>query len=244
MYPAARLLDSIITEYNASTTFFMTWGWRYGGQFEIDGHSSPEFVDYFHMQDTMTSAYTQIADELSAVLSPAGNAFATALTWDSTLNLWQNDNYHPSLEGSYLAACVFYATLFDESPVGLPYTAGLSIEVATFLQEAAYETVTDIEREPVNIPLSFELYQNYPNPFNANTIIKYDLQNDAEVVLKIYDILGREVKTLVNGDQTSGSKSVVWDGKDNNGRGVSSGVYFYRIQADNTADCKRLVLLK
>jgi hypothetical protein len=244
MYPASRYLDSLIIENDGNTAFFLTWGWRYGGQFDIDGHESPVFEDYFEMQDTLTSAYTEIAAELDAVLVPAGVAWATAVTWDPELVLWAPDNYHPALNGSYLAACVFYATFFDSSPVGLEYTAGLDPAEALFLQQAAWSIMTGIEDQPAGIPSSFELKQNYPNPFNSSTVISYNLPEDAQVILKIYDILGREIKTLVNSYQNAGRQLIAWDGTDNTGQSVSSGVYFYRVQADDNFDIRKMVYIR
>jgi hypothetical protein len=77
----------------------------------------------------------------------------------------------------------------------------------------------------------FSLDQNYPNPFNPVTRIRYELPESMRIVLKIYDLRGRVVKTLVQGHQAAGSKTVVWDGRDNKGRPVGSGVYIYRILA-------------
>lgn len=239
MYPAARELDSLITFFNGTTTIFMNWGWRYGGQAEVDGHQSPVFEDYFHMQDSMTSACTEIAIELSAVLAPAGEAWRTAVTWDPALVLWNPDNYHPALNGSYLTACVFYATLYDESPVGLEYSGGLSDDEAFFLQQAAWETLTGIDDKYVQLPSAFELYQNYPNPFNPITIIEYALPEASRVTIEIYDLLGRKVETLHDGIQIPGEHSVTWQAD-----GFSTGVYFYKIQAGEYSEAKKMVLLK
>jgi len=109
MYPAARRLGSLITQHNESTAFFMTWGWKYGGQHTIGGYSSPLFVDYFHMQESVRVAYESIATELSATLCPVGMAWKRARTIDTLVDLWMSDNYHPTLKGSYLTACVFYS---------------------------------------------------------------------------------------------------------------------------------------
>ena len=239
MYPAARELDSLITFFNGTTTIFMNWGWRYGGQCEVNGHQSPLFEDYFHMQDSMTSACTEIAIELSAVLAPAGEAWRTAVTRDTTLVLWNPDNYHPALNGSYLTACVFYATFYDESPVGLEYSGGLSGDEALFLQQAAWETLTDIDDKYVQLPSSFKLYQNYPNPFNAQTTISFTLPKQQSVTLKIYDLLGREVETLVNEERQAGRHQIAWEAEDH-----SSGVYFYKLKAGKFVESKKMMLLK
>jgi sugar lactone lactonase YvrE len=88
-------------------------------------------------------------------------------------------------------------------------------------------------------PLKYSLSQNYPNPFNPETIINYQLPARNNVSLKVYDLLGREVAELVNGEKSAGVYSVKF-----NGRNLSSGVYFYRIQAGNFSETKKLLLLK
>ena len=95
-----------------------------------------------------------------------------------------------------------------------------------------------------SIPERFELHQNYPNPFNPSTSIRFDIRNAGPVILKVYDMLGKEIATLVNEVLTPGSKQVTWDGRDNDGITVTSGVYFYRITADGFTDSKRMVLIK
>jgi hypothetical protein len=239
MYYSARLLDSLITLHGSRTALYMTWGYRNGGRQTINGHSSPDFVDYFQMQDSVTSSYTMLAERLSAVLVPAGNAWAAARTIDTTLNLWQNDNYHPTLVGSYLAACVFYATFFNESPVGLTYTAGLDSGQAAFLQSMAEQATTVIAEGPAGMPSSFELPQNYPNPFNAQTKIAYTLTQRSEVSIDIFDILGCKIAQLSEGSQGTGNHEITWDAA-----GFSSGIYFYRLTAGDFRQTRRMLLLK
>lgn len=89
------------------------------------------------------------------------------------------------------------------------------------------------------IPKEFALSQNYPNPFNPRTTIKYDLPKDSRVSLKLFNILGQEVVTLVNEEQKAGFKSTQW-----NATSVASGVYFYRLQAGDFVQTKKLMLLK
>ncbi len=101
-----------------------------------------------------------------------------------------------------------------------------------------------IDDQPNQLPTEFALYQNFPNPFNPSTTIKYDLKENANVVLKVYNVLGQEVRTLVNAKQTAGFQKVVWDGRDNNGVPVASGVYIYRIQANDFIRTMKMVLLK
>ncbi len=94
------------------------------------------------------------------------------------------------------------------------------------------------------IPGSFKLYQNYPNPFNPETQIKYAVPKNAKVSLKIYDLLGREITTLVNEVKAPGVYSVKWNGKNSSGSKVASGIYFYRLKADNFIQVKKMLLLK
>ena len=93
-------------------------------------------------------------------------------------------------------------------------------------------------------PTAFKLEQNYPNPFNPSTTIKFAIPQKEFVSLKIYDILGREVKTLLSEDRNVGTYSVKWNGVDNSGNRISSGVYFYRLKAGNFTQVKKMVLLK
>jgi hypothetical protein len=102
---------------------------------------------------------------------------------------------------------------------------------------------TAIEDEKT-ISTSYNLYQNYPNPFNPTTTIRYGLSKSAKVVLKIYNALGQEITTLVNEDQTAGEKSVVWDGRNQYGKLVSSGVYIYKLEANNFVESRKMLFLK
>jgi hypothetical protein len=86
------------------------------------------------------------------------------------------------------------------------------------------------EEEKDQLPYSFQLLQNYPNPFNPETQIEYTLSKDSEVKLIIYNIMGQKVKTLVDQNQTAGHKRVHWDGTDDKGKDVASGIFFYRIE--------------
>jgi len=89
------------------------------------------------------------------------------------------------------------------------------------------------------LPSKFQLEQNYPNPFNPSTVISYELPSDSRVELKIYDMLGQEVATLVDGEQSAGYKSVRFIATD-----IPSGVYFYRVKAGEFTDIKKMLLLK
>lgn len=95
----------------------------------------------------------------------------------------------------------------------------------------------------VPIPGDYSLDQNYPNPFNPETMIKYQLPKAGKVVLKIYNTLGHEVRALVNEEKEAGYHEIRWDGRDDRGVLVSSGVYIYRIQAGDFVSIRKMLLL-
>ena len=103
-------------------------------------------------------------------------------------------------------------------------------------------TVT-LDDDP-SMPQSFALHANYPNPFNPTTTILYDLPESATVHLVIYDVLGRQVRTLVNDDLTAGYHRAVWDATDDIGKPLSAGLYIYRIKAGSYSKTMKMVLLK
>ena len=85
---------------------------------------------------------------------------------------------------------------------------------------------------------------NHHNPFNAGTLLFYNLAETGSVTLKIYNILGREVKALVNETQAAGQHEVRWDGRDAHGRPVSSGIYFYRLATQGFTQPRKMVLIR
>ena len=133
MYPYARKLDEMIKAAGGQTAFLMTWAPEEGA-----GAFSREMV-----QGQLAAGYRTIAEELDALLIPGGEVFAKALEQDEELQLWGEDGQHPSVEGTYLAACTAYALLFQETPVGNPYLADLDQDKAQELQGMAQAFILD-----------------------------------------------------------------------------------------------------
>jgi len=106
----------------------------------------------------------------------------------------------------------------------------------------ASAAVLSINREL--LPEVFALHQNYPNPFNPVTTLRYDLPENGLVNITIYDMLGRQVKTLINQTQDAGYKSIIWNATNDYGKPVSAGIYLYQIQAGEYLQTKKMVLLK
>ena len=144
-----------------------------------------------------------------------------------------------------------------------------SMEISTEVEFSAYPSVLNcennidycIEGDTINFTLSiivenisndiygiypnyFSLHQNYPNPFNPTTTIKYELPIDAFVNIKIYDLTGRLVKTLINRKQSAGYKEVNWSGIDNSGKPATAGLYLCSFEAGGFRHTKKMVLLK
>jgi hypothetical protein len=101
------------------------------------------------------------------------------------------------------------------------------------------EMVTAVEKTSPERPIQFSLFQNYPNPFNPSTTISFSLPSRAFVTLKIFDVMGRDVSTVVSEEMAAGNYTRSW-----NASGFSSGIYFYRLQAGTLTETKRLILMR
>jgi bacillopeptidase F len=135
----------------------------------------------------------------------------------------------------------------DQGPAGKDndYGAGV-INIAAAVEY--WKHIKGWDKPAAVLPQDFRLAQNYPNPFNASTSIKYEVKQTAsstdKVTLKVYNVLGQQVKTLVEEPQAAGFYTVHWDGTDNRGQKMASGVYFYRLQAGDFTQTRRMAFLK
>jgi flagellar hook assembly protein FlgD len=132
--------------------------------------------------------------------------------------------------------------IFFISPPGQGSTNSFTTTSAETL--AVSPTVRVEDRAGLVIPASYRLEQNYPNPFNPSTTITYALAQPGLTVLKIYDVLGKEVRLLVNEHKAAGEHTAQWDGKDNSGRGVVSGIYIMMIESGSFKASRRITLAK
>ena len=130
MYPAARQLVAKIRAQGANPLFLVTWAHRSG---------APEYgiPNYAEMQARINAGYLGIAGELGVLTVPVGEAWSRVRGQPGAPELWDQDGSHPSPAGTYLAACVLYATIYRQSPLGLTFTAGLPPETARLLQSTA-----------------------------------------------------------------------------------------------------------
>ncbi len=141
--PFALKLDSLIKDnYSCSkTVFFETWGRKFGDASNCAAY--PPICTYTGMQNRLKQSYKLFSDLTQGIMAPAGEAFRESIAQNPALELYQPDQSHPSLEGSYLSACVFYETLFQKSVLGNTFQAAVNSNTASILQTIAHMVVRD-----------------------------------------------------------------------------------------------------
>ena len=169
----------------------------------------------------------------------AQSGYVAILNPDSGDTLWTEKWDYP-MDGPYYGIVTSVEDGFFDNN-GTLITAGYAqvgpSNMISFIKKYSFN-ITPVT-EPKPIPTEFQLSQNYPNPFNPTTTISYNLPQRTNVTLKVYNVLGQEVRTLVSGGQSIGSHSVQFDGSN-----LPSGVYFYRLQAGTFTETKKLTVLK
>jgi PKD repeat protein len=164
--------------------------------------------------NSYTEVHENISDTTISIMSNALDPLMNAINPDESILNW----YVESFDG-------YYTVISDPNQF--------------FLNQSILST-----DDNQLYPKTFALHQNYPNPFNPVTTLRYDLPEDGFVNITIYDMLGREVKTLINQTQGAGYRSIIWDATNDYGKPVSAGVYLYQIQAGEYMQTKKMVLLK
>ncbi len=199
-FPGAMALDSIAHAHTpcATTVLYMTWGHNHEGPFHetYAGYASPEFADFDQMQDSVTATYLRLGATLGAPVAPVGVAWQNAHRGGVPLDLlFDPDEYHAALPGSYLAACVFYAVFFQKSPLGLAFTAGLDPGLATILQAVADTTVmAHLAQWGIDFHLPFEAFTlTWALPPENQVPIAMDARERPQVRLGIALPLGHHV---------------------------------------------------
>jgi hypothetical protein len=143
VFPYAQILDSLVhvNDPCTQTIFFMTWGRKNGDATYCPQY--PPVCTYSGMQDRLRGSYVQMAQDNNAIVAPVGEAWRNVIATNPAYDLYLPDESHPSVYGTYLSACVFFATIYRESPAGLNYYGGLPQADALFLQTIAGNTVLD-----------------------------------------------------------------------------------------------------
>ena len=232
--PFALKLDSIIHSNDSctKTVFYETWGRKYGDAANCPFY--PPICTYTGMQDRLKASYKLFADTCQAILAPAGEAWRQSIALDSSLNLYQGDNSHPSMEGSYLTACVFYEVLFNKSVVNNSFFASVDPAVALSLQQIAHAVVTDSSSvwnigafnpcagTASTTNLKVQELTSFPNPVNSELFVSVTEEElNVGISYAIMNVLGQEI-TLGKMDSTSIYVDL-----------LPAGVYYLQLRSTN-----------
>jgi len=196
------------------------------------GDGSRLFVDYVVSSSTSNSTYPLEVEFFLASTDDEGKVYLGTDTYSSSsANATKTATIDPDVELADGDKIV--ATATDAEGNTSEFSDAFAISGTVSVEE-----LSDI------LPRSFVLEQNFPNPFNPNSVIRYQLSAARDVELTIYNLKGQKIRTLVNTKKETGLHSVSWNGKDNAGNVVASGVYIYRMTAGEFVDAKKLTLLR
>ena len=207
------LYDSIIYyNPNAKVVGYLTWGRRVGGQHCINFgegvYCSADFRDFNHMQDTLTVAYCENAYATNSYVAPVGEAWRSALATDPNITLHSSDDSHPSYDGSYLAACVFYSIFWNKSPIGIYHDQQIDDTKAEFLQTIANDVVFNnlekwnLKTENIIENIENKNYRIISNPNDNKVTI--ESKSESSLNVKIFNING----ALINEKDINGCDSM------------------------------------
>ncbi len=197
--------------------------------------------------------YIQFSLENLGSSSTATNVSARLTSLDSNITVANSSN--PSFgdipAGGFgtSSSGVFLIQIGDNSPVDtdLPVLVTIASNNYAFWTDTMFvhvSRIVGVDSELKGIPSDYALHENYPNPFNPTTTIQFDLPKKANVRLIVFDMLGRQIKTLVSDEVDAGYHKITWDGTNNQGYQVGTGVYIYRLETRDFHDSGKMVLLK
>jgi hypothetical protein len=217
---------------------------------EFIGNDTVQYIDTSNFFDVYNRTHVGI-ELLSGNLSSLGSFnYLDGYQKDSLYYVWLNHNTFDSL---FVADTMGSVTITSQAPQGIKpgdsitFYYGISIGSSLADLYAGLDTLkmryngtyTGIKQNNYFTPVSYKLYQNYPNPFNPSTTISFNVIKQDHVSLRVYNILGEVVATLVNEVKSPGNYSVRFDA-----RGLSSGIYFYEFNSGNFRDVKKMIILK
>ena len=233
----------------------------YSGNIETVFPVQAEGIDIGNPSFSKTSQTRFTFDYLNTITNKYAVMAADFNTWSAGIvDSLTSDIGYPSYSGDdktivYHNKIEYNSAIHDaleQMPLGSDYITG-SGTAQPYIIDATFpvwfvvgsRTITGVQTKPVTLPQTTLLEQNYPNPFNPSTIISWQMAERSKVSLKVYDILGNEITTLVNGYQNAGVHSVSFNPMNlSSGKHLSSGIYFYQLRAGNYVQTKKMMYLK
>ena len=228
----------------------------YGGGISIDENSNPILINSILWNNTteidlrdsssLTISHSDIKGGLSGIIVGGGS---TVYWLDGNIDAYPefvdtaNGDFHltdnspcigAAIDSIEIAGTWYYCPLTDFEGRPRPNPVG------TMPDMGAYENgpVVGVE-DKLNFPISYKVFQNFPNPFNSSTKIQYSIQRSSKVAIKIFDILGNEIETMVKEEKPAGTYEIIWYAE-----GLPSGIYFYQLRAGDFVETKKMILLK
>jgi photosystem II stability/assembly factor-like uncharacterized protein len=209
--------------------------------------STPQYIqDYHHPTMTLDSkGNVHIAAQRGPVWDQWSFYPNNEIGYANNLQGEFKDDLVTILNSGIATAERRYITVTPDDSVHIVYANGTLSGYDIYHLSLPADYLTSVtQKEPINLPESFVLYQNYPNPFNSTTSIGYYLPRPSKVLLRIYNTLGQEIRKLVNDFQTEGSKTVLWNGLDDKGQTLSSGIYIYTVIAGGISQSRKMLYIK
>ncbi|MCK4406494.1 MAG: T9SS type A sorting domain-containing protein, partial [Bacteroidales bacterium] len=221
--------DTIGYAYGVAISGIYAYVAAYEGGLRIIDVSTPS-------NPTETGFYDTVNMALGVAVS--GNYAYVADKWDGLRIIDVSNPSNPTEAGFYDTGSAAWGVAVSED---LVYVADMHDGLYIIRNDIALSVEDD---NHLGIPIGFALNQNYPNPFNPETTISFLIPKISKVEISIYNIKGQKIKTLVNKNLQRGHHEILWNGKNENGEPVSSGIYFYKMETDNFSEIKKAILLK
>ena len=223
--------------YDATNNTVHTEGY-YMGNFDGLGSSAAVFIKDSHT----LKAYSVLTHQWSEFAIAEDMSYLFAEEFIGLIKTYGNNKFY--------AYNGYYSNLVPLDPSGNPVDAMVGGKTALVVRsDAIYaldpQAITSIHQPEIyTVSKRFKLFQNQPNPFNISTNIRYELSRPSRVVLRIYNTIGQEVRTLINEKQTAGEWSINWDGKDADHQPIGSGIYIYQLQVGDAIQSRKMLLMK
>ena len=217
-------------------TFYITNGYFYD--------SGGQDANYSTGEDLTMTFYPE---NRGAAVKVAFNSFETYENYDKLYIYDGPDNTYPQVSGSPFSGSNSPGTIEatnDDGALTFHFTSNPYLTKSGWDATLSVTGISDARQQKTAAITTYQLFGNFPNPFNPTTQIEYQLPEQTRVRLAVYDILGRQVRMLVDAVQNRGVYHVTWDGKDRYGHTLSSGIYFYRIKAGNFEAMHKMLLVK